>query len=893
MSWFMKSPDQTVKELGVDPKAGLSASAVEKSREKNGANAFTRQRPPSFIARILSSLKEPMLLLLIAAAVITLAVNFVRLFTGGETDFIECVGIFVAIFLSTAITVAMEGRSQKAFEALNKIKDDIKVKVLRDGKHQLIPQKDLVVGDIVFFETGDKIPADGRILESIAFQVDESSLTGESVPAKKDEAALFDNPKTPVAERSNMVYSGCYVTAGSCTAVITAVGDQTEFGAIAKELTAQDSGSTPLQEKLAKLSKTISILGIAVAGLVFLIQIIEGALAGGLSFVSIADAFISSIILIVASVPEGLPTIVAISLALNIIKMAKQNALVKKMIACETVGSINVICSDKTGTLTENRMTVTDLCAGAEPVSFAELPAPMAVNFAVNSTAQMEGSPEGVKFMGSPTECALLAALAKAGHDYQSMRSGADIAYVYPFSSETKNMTTLCVAERGYIAYCKGSPEKILRQCSKIALPDGEGPLTDELLSKIEPAITGFQQKAGRVLGFAHRALDSLPDLETEREKIGVDMVFDGFVSISDPLRADVYDAVMQCKSAGIDLKMLTGDNIVTATAIAGQLGLLEGEALALEAWQIDEMSDQELKEALPKIRVIARSTPVVKMRVVKALKSMGNVVAVTGDGINDAPAIKNADVGIAMGITGTEVSKEASDIVLMDDSFSTIVRAVHWGRGIYQNFQRFIQFQLTVNVSAVLTVLLWVLLWGHSPFSALQLLWVNIIMDGPPALTLGLEPISGDLMKRAPTPRNASIVNGSMLGRIVFNGLFITGVFMLQSHFNFMGGTAAQQGTILFTLFVLFQLFNAFNARVISDRSIFKDFLKNRIMLLVFAITLCLQLLIVQFGGSAFNTVPLEPVLWLKIIAVAFSVVVASELFKLVRRLVLSPKNK
>ncbi len=415
--------------------------------------------------------------------------------------------------------------------------------------------------------------------------------------------------------------------------------------------------------------------------------------------------------------------------------------------------------------------------------------------------------------------------------------------------------------------------------------------LTKESIADIEEKITVFQKNACRVLAFAHKEFSEKSDYESNRTFIESEMIYDGFVVITDPLRQDVYEAVAQCKNAGIDLKILTGDNIITARAISNQLGILKEGSLVVEAREIEDLPEQEFIQMLSKIKVIARSTPVIKMRVVNALKSIGHVVAVTGDGINDAPAIKNADVGIAMGITGTEVSKEASDIVLLDDSFSTIVKAVHWGRGIYENFQRFIQFQLTVNLSSVLVILISILTGLKSPFTALQILWVNIVMDGPPALTLGLEPIRDDLMKRQPISRNANIVTGGMLSRIIFNGIFISVIFMLQTYFNILGGTKEQQPAILFTLFVIFQLLNAFNSRELSDQSILKHFSKNKLMLLVFGVTFLLQVIITQFGGTIYNTVPLPIDMWIKIIGLGSTVIIASELFKLFKRVLIRNK--
>jgi Ca2+-transporting ATPase len=430
-------------------------------------------------------------------------------------------------------------------------------------------------------------------------------------------------------------------------------------------------------------------------------------------------------------------------------------------------------------------------------------------------------------------------------------------------------MTTIAKKSGHYIAYTKGSPEKIFRFCG---MEGGK---------EMEDRITGWQKKACRVIAFAHKSFDDGAEISEETVQSG--MIFDGFAAISDPIRADVFEAVKQCRLAGVDLKILTGDNIVTARAIAGDLGVLDENHKAVEAREIENLSDEKLSEELREIRVIARSTPVIKMRVVGLLKAMGNVVAVTGDGINDAPALKNADVGIAMGITGTEVSKEASDIVLLDDSFSTIVNAIRWGRGIYENFRRFMIFQLTANVSSVLIVLTSVLLGFKAPFTAIELLWINIIMDGPPALSLGLEPVYGDLMKRPPVRRSENILSQSMLVRVGITGFFISAVVLLQYVFNFLGAGSGQTRTVLFALFSLSLLFNSFNCRELYSRSIFKNFLKNNMMLMVLGTTFVLQVLIIQYAGLFFDTVPLSFSLWIKVFAAAFSVVAVSEIIKFI----------
>ena len=891
MKEYMQSAQDVLKELGVNADGGLSAAEVEKSRAEHGENQFTREKPKSILRRIWEALCEPMMIILLVALAITIAVQIVSVCMGGEFDWIECVGIVVAIVISVAISVVMEHRSAKAFEALSRIGEDTLVKVVRGGEVTLIPQKEVVVGDILCVETGAKLPADGRLIESTQLQSDESALTGESMAVKKDADFICAAENTPVAERHNMLYSGCFITGGSGKAVVTGVGDNTEFGKIARELTNQDKSSTPLQEKLARLGKLITMLGAIAAALIFVIQIIELAVAGfdGMSgadiFTDISAAFIDSIVLIVAAVPEGLPTIVAVTLAINIIKMSKQNALVKKLVACETVGCINVICSDKTGTLTENRMTVTDVQMGNTRLSPDKIPSDSALirGFCVNSTADVHFNGDRTEFIGNPTECAMLVAAHKSGVEYQSVRSGYRQIYRYPFSSETKNMTTVVDEMGEIIAYTKGSPEKIIAMCD----------MAPEDRRAAEDSIASYQAQAGRVIALAHRTLERGYDFDNERAAVESGMIFDGFVVISDPLRSDVFAAVERCRHAGIDIKMLTGDNIITAKAIATQLGILDDDHIAVEAKDVEDLSDEEFSEMIKKIRVIARSTPVIKMRVVKALKAQGNVVAVTGDGINDAPAIKNADVGVAMGITGTEVSKEASDIVLLDDSFSTIVTAVQWGRGIYENFQRFIQFQLTVNLSSVLIVFICVVLNIGNPFTAIQMLWINLIMDGPPAVTLGLEPMREGLMDRSPTPRNSNIVSKDMLSRIIVNGLYMTLIVVLQTELNFLGIEEGHESTAVFTLFVLFQLFNAFNARELGNNSIFKNFLKNHIMLAVFAGTFVLQVIITQFGGTVFDTNGLNIIDWLKVFAMALSIIAVSEIVKLARRLFARGKHR
>lgn len=882
MNEWMGSKEDLLEKLGTDASGGLTPRQVETNRQRYGANRLTRNKPESMAERIRDAVREPMIIMLIMAWLIALGVNIFQSVTGGVADYLECVGIFVAILLSVIISVVMEGKSAKAFEALSRISDNLIVRALRDGHTVLLNQEDIVTGDILLLSTGDKVPADGRLLESAGLSVDESALTGESVPADKDASKDITDEKTPLAERANMLYTGTYIASGHGKMVVTATGDATEFGKIARELGGTQKTVTPLQEKLAHLGKIITFFGMAAAAIVFAVQMATFIWNDNLTLDGVMEAFVTSIVLIVAVVPEGLPTIVAISLSINIIKLSRQNALVKKLVASETIGCINVICSDKTGTLTENRMTVAGFYDTAWHTDLSGLTSPWLIhNFCLNTTADIG---ENGAFLGNPTECAMLnfyeqsAQRAKSGKSYRDERENHTTLRAFPFSSELQHMTTISSVDGKIISWVKGSPECLFSMCR---IPEAEK-------AKIEKYIRAAQEQAMRVIAFAHKELPAMQDYgeESLHREMESDMIFDGFVAITDPLRADVHDAVQSCRNAGIALKILTGDNIVTATAIARELHLLDNGGIAVEAKDIADMSDEQLLAKLPSIAVIARSTPIIKMRVVKLLKEAGNVVAVTGDGINDAPSLKNADVGIAMGISGTEVSKEASDIVLLDDSFSTIARAVEWGRNIYENFKRFITFQLTVNLASVIVVLSSVLMGLKAPFSALDLLWINIIMDGPPALTLGLEPGHDDLMNRKPVSRNENIISPAMLGHIVGTALYMSAVFLGQYVFNFLGAAEAEMGTVLFTLFVLFQLFNAFNCRDLTGESIFRSAGKNKIMTAVFAATFAFQIVITRFLGGFFKTEPLSLILWLKIIGVCFTCVLFSEGYKLAFRL-------
>lgn len=873
MEYFSSSTQAVLNEFKVNPLKGLNSKDLKMRIEKYGLNQITKKKKQSFFQKLFFALKEPMMLILIFGLVIAFGTKLGSFLKTGTADFSECVGILVAIVLSVSITLIMEGSSARAFDALNKIYDNLTVRVIRDGTVLTVLQRFITVGDIILIESGDKIVADGRLIESNNLTVDESILTGESLSVKKQADTIIHN-KSLLAERINMLYSGTFVTGGSGKMIVTQIGDSTEMGKIAGELKSNKEGCSPLENKLSKLSKTISITGIVCAVVVFILSIIKLSITKTLSFTNVQGLFIECIILIVAAVPEGLPTIVALSLALNMIKLAKENALIKKMVATETMGSVSVICSDKTGTLTQNKMAVKEFCNGLkcslpEKITQKEI----MQNFICNTTADIIINNDKIEYVGSGTECALIQAVKNnTGISYKEYREQYGVLYRIPFDSKYKFMITGIKDGEKYRLLLKGAPEKVIEKCT----------LNDLQKAKILAQITNRQDQAERVLCFAHKDL-----LDGNFNDVEQGYVFDGFAVLSDPIRPEVFKAVLDCKRAGISIKMLTGDNQATAYAIAKQLGIASEPNQVVSASHLEILDDEELKRAIKKIKVVARSTPLLKLRIVKALKSMGEVVAVTGDGINDAPAIRHADVGVAMGISGSEITKETADVVLLDDSFSTVVKAITFGRNVYRNLQRFILFQLSVNVSALLFITTCALLGLDTPFNALQLLWINVIMDGPPALTLGLERASDNLMNLKPIKKNQSIVSKNMLLRIIFNGVFIGGIVLLQHLTNFMKvGLMERSGTV-FTLFILFQLFNAFNSRELGERSILKNVGKNRVMVVTFACIFLLHLVIVTFFPSVFGISRLSLLTYVKCIFLAVTVVMVSELYKLFYRII------
>lgn len=864
-----------------DIQVGLTTQEIEKARKIYGYNEFTKPKEKSALLDILHVLKEPLMLILIIAGGLSFLV--------GEYE--DGLGIFIAVLLGILIGRLTEGKSKKAAEALSKSLDSILVKVHRDGTKTQIVKREIVPGEIVYLETGDMIPADGVVLKSEKLAAREDMLTGESDQVIKTIGAP--------------VFGGTLVGDGSGIIRINAIGDETQMGMIAKDLD-QEEIMTPLQIKLGKLGGKISTISSSIAFMLFGYMVFQILKESNLTisfasreafiqsirnldivFPSLKTAFIVCVGLIVAAVPEGLPTMVNITLALTMQRMSKVNVLIRKKEACETIGSVSVICSDKTGTLTENKMKVRKLFIDGSLVDLQDVTKhPRFVeNCVLNATADVDFHlNDEPNYMGNPTECALIVATGHA--NYQIQREKAQYVRKIPFCSDKKYMISVLKEGHSYKIFSKGAPEIILEQCSGEYVNGKRIELSKRRRETLMKKINEWQSDGMRVLAFAFKETPS--QYETMLDDYTKKLVFHGFVAISDPLRNGVVEAIEITRNAHIETKILTGDNYFTAEAIGREIGIVGGGMRVVEASYIESLTDEQLRREIKTISVVARSMPATKLRIVAALQENGEVVAVTGDGINDAPALTKADVGIAMGIAGTEVSKGAADIILTDDNFKTIVEAVKWGRGIYNNFQRYIQFTLTVNVIAFSIMILSQMLDMTLPFTTVHLLWINIIMDGPPALALGMEPIRDSVMNRKPIAKKNNIITGFMFTTIGINSLYMSLILYLQMRFNFLGADlsnitayGSEYRTVMFSLFACLAIFNALNCREFGVTSITENFFKNKTALGILAFTLFLQIMATQYASRFFDSVPMNIFLWIRIILTGFSVVIFSEILK------------
>ena len=839
-----------------DRRQGLTITEVEQSRLDHGENVLTPPQRQSMWRLYLEKYQDPMIRILLIAAAVSLALAFVK------QDFIETLGIFFAIILATTVGFYFERDAARKFDVLTQLGEEQPVKVVRDGKVVEIPRREVVVGDVVIIETGDEVPADGRLFEATDLQVDESSLTGEPITTKSSLTTNMEDgvDKSPQhakdkgneeAYPKDMLLRSSMVMGGTGRYVVTAVGDETEIGHVARQATELTGVKTPLNIQLERLAKFISKVGITLSVSAFFAFLIHDVLTNALwhttDYLSMTEVvlryFMMSVTLIVMAVPEGLPMAVTLALALNMRRMLKSNNLVRKLQASETMGAVTVICTDKTGTLTENRMTVADVKNMADEKGSDASSLYKAI--ALNTTATHD--------VGNPTEQALLRWLMQQGIDYMQLRDENPITSREPFSTEKKYMSTTV----GDTLYIKGAPEVIMARCQ----------LTDDEQRTLEQQLLEWQNHAMRTLAIAQ------------------DAQLLALFAISDPLRQEVPGAIRQCKAAGIDVKIVTGDTVATAQEIARQCGLDDG--FTITGAEFAALSDEQALERIQDLKVMSRARPTDKQRLVSLLQQRGEVVAVTGDGTNDAPALNRAHVGLSLG-SGTSVAKQASDITLLDDSFNSIVHAVMWGRSLYKNIQRFVFFQLIVNVAALLLVLFGAFIGTEMPLTITQILWVNLIMDTLAAMALASLPPSREVMQEKPRSSDAFIITRSMVrGILVIGGLFFAFTAVLLWYFEHQSSMDDTELTIFFTIFVMLQWWNLFNARMLgSCHSAFRRLWACEGFLLVLLIVLVGQWFIVTFGGRMFRTVPLPWQTWAMIIAGTSVVLWVGEIYRWIERL-------
>ena len=839
---------------------GLNNRQVEESRQKYGSNVLTPPKREHWLLQLMGKFKDPLIIILSIAAAISLTITLVF----GKGSLLESAGIIIAIILATMVSFLNERKAGKEFDILNKISDEAPVKALRQKENGesavvLIPKSEVVVGDYIILNLGDEVPADGTVVQAVDLKVNESSLNGESKPSSK-KAEPVSEFKT--AYSPNKVYRGTTVSEGEGTMLVETVGDSTEIGKTARAAAETTGVQTPLTRQLSKLGSQIGKVGITVSILVFVALFIY-EYHNGLDLSStegishLVTMFMLAVTLIVMAVPEGLPMSISLALAYSMRKMTAQNALVRKMHACETMGASTVICTDKTGTLTQNKMKVAECTLKNNEDT--------AIAISLNSTAFLDGD----NFIGNPTEGATLLYLKGLGYDYMALRNRYEVLERIPFSSNLKYMSSIISTGEGKRLLRKGSPETVLSLCEGYEGKESE-------LERIQ----SFQKRGMRCICFAH----GVP---------GGELLYDGFAAIEDPVREDVPEAIAKCESAGIAIKIVTGDNSLTAIEIARQATLWKEddtpEENSITGAEFSALSDEEALKRIPKIKVMSRARPEDKVRLVKLLEKMGEVVAVTGDGTNDAPALNYANVGLSMG-SGTSVAKESSDIIILDDSISTVVTAVEWGRSIYHNIQRFIFFQLSVNVAALLTAIAGPLFLNQEyPLTITQILWINLIMDTLAALALASEPKDPAVMKEKPRGLNDSIITKQMWKRIMLAGIgmfFAAFMFMMRSP-----GEGSENYDVFiccfFTGFVLMQMWNLFNARCLeTSNGPFHKLGQNRNFLLVVSMIFILQIIIVQFvPGDLFRTVKLDALAWIILIAVTSTVMFMGWMIRLVNR--------
>ncbi|MBR4967087.1 MAG: calcium-translocating P-type ATPase, PMCA-type [Bacteroidaceae bacterium] len=881
---------------------GLTLHQVEENRRKYGENILTPPARESLWKKFLEKFEDPIIRILLIAWALSMVISCVHCWgpeQAGFSAFLEPIGIFFAIVLASGIGFIFEVKAARAFEVLNTVNDDVQVTVIRDGNVQEVSRKDIVVGDVVVLNTGDEVPADGVLLQAQSLQINESTLTGEPMIAKTTVEADFDDEAT---YPSNKVLRGTTVVDGNGIMRVELVGDATEYGKVNQGAQIENGIDTPLQMQLKRLAGVISKLGYAAAGITFTLLSVKTFIAfDDLSAMDVVSAmlhnFMIAVTLIVVSVPEGLPMSVTLSLALSMNRMLKANNLVRKMHACETMGAATVICTDKTGTLTQNKMQVYEsnfMALGEKALGQDKLSALVKEGVAVNATANLNRESGEVKTIGNPTEAALLLWLDRQGVDYLPLREQATVLSRLTFSTERKYMATVVKSPLlgKNVLYVKGAPEIVLENCNRVEVAGGSFVGVAEQRPYVEAKLLEYQNMAMRTLGFAYQILDDDADTApyADGRLKGTDLTFLGFVAISDPVRADVPEAVKCCLDAGVDVKIVTGDTSGTAREIGRQIGICNENTPAdaiITGPEFEALSDDEAAKRVMALKIMCRARPMDKQRLVRLLQEQDSVVAVTGDGTNDAPALKVAQVGLSMG-DGTSVAKEASDITIIDNSFSSITRAVMWGRSLYRNIQRFLLFQLTINVAACLIVMIGSLIGTESPLTITQMLWVNLIMDTFAAGALASLSPSWSVMKDRPRKSGENgdfIITKPMASKIFAVGaIFVAVQVALLLWMSGSDGLTSYEQSEFFTFFVMLQFWNMFNAKAyLSGVSAFKGLWENKSFLLVCLIIVMGQFLIVTFGGKMFNVVPLTAVSWGVIIASTSVVLWVGELVRLI----------
>ena len=887
---FYCSSTQDVMQHVESSEQGLSSTEAQARLEQNGKNKLAEGKKESLLHRFLKQLAEPMTIILIVAAAISAGLEIYNGIAQNHWEFPADVVIILAVVLINAILgVFQESKAEQAIEALQQIAAATS-KVIRDGKQITVKSEDLVVGDIIVLEAGDSVPADARIIECASMKIEEAALTGESVPVDKKVEALSTNADgdVPLGDRKNMVFMGSTVVYGRGKAVVTATGMDTEMGKIADALANAEEGKTPLQIKLAGLSKILTYLVIGICIVIFAVQLLRH---GSFGFEPIISSFMLAISLAVAAIPEGLATVVTIVLSIGVTNMSKQNAIIRKLTAVETLGCTQIICSDKTGTLTQNKMTVVEHY-GEDEVLLAT---------AMSMCSDAEFDREAGTAVGEPTECALVNYAQKLGYDKNDQKNDYVRVGEVPFDSMRKMMTTVHkTADGSLVQFTKGAPDEILKRCTTALVKDGKTiPLNDATRAMILAANKGMADRALRVLAASYKPLDAEPAVY-ESDAVENDLCFVGLVGMIDPVRPEVKPAIDECRSAGIRPIMITGDHKDTAVAIAMQLGIITNASQAITGSELDKISDEEFETAVEQYSVYARVQPEHKTRIVNAWRKKGKVTAMTGDGVNDAPSIKNADIGIGMGITGTDVTKNVADMILADDNFATIVSAAAEGRRIYDNIRKAIQFLLASNLSEVLAIFFATLL-GFTIFQPVQLLWINLITDCFPALALGMEKPEADVMKRQPRDSKEGIFAGGLGAAVAYQGILVT-IITMVSYFvghwyetgNFEITDSIHGTTMAFLTLAMCEVFHSFNMRSLRG-SIFAIKGQNKWLWGAGLLSLILTSLVVLIEPVAniFGMVAIGIDEYLIAMGLGLCIIPIVEIVKLVHRLIDKAKEK